>query len=145
LIESANTTDPDRFDAVTLMTVHAAKGLEFKTVFIVGMEEGLFPHIQSMENLEQLEEERRLCYVAVTRAMERLFITNTKSRLYFGTVQANMASRFITEIPVGLLERKGINQLQKRVLGKRGFGGPSTSTEQFLDDLDFDRSNFSWD
>jgi DNA helicase-2/ATP-dependent DNA helicase PcrA len=144
LIESANSADPERFDAVTLMTVHAAKGLEFKTVFIVGMEEGLFPHMQSMDNIEGLEEERRLCYVAVTRAMEHLYITNTRSRLYFGSIQANLPSRFINEMPSGILERKGIHLTENKrpFSGRPGF---TKSDEQFLDEMDFDRGNFSWD
>jgi DNA helicase-2/ATP-dependent DNA helicase PcrA len=151
LIESANSADPEKFDAVTLMTIHAAKGLEFKSVFIVGMEEGLFPHMQSMDNIEGLEEERRLCYVAVTRAMERLFITNARSRLYFGSIQANLPSRFINEMPATLLDKKGINLTTSRRsysgAGRSPFGGLGSgkSDTQFLDDLDFDRNNFSWD
>jgi DNA helicase-2/ATP-dependent DNA helicase PcrA len=89
-------------DAVTLMTMHAAKGLEFKVVFIVGMEEGLFPHARSMQNAQELEEERRLCYVGMTRAKNSLFLTFAQKRLYFGLKTANTVSRFIMDIPENL-------------------------------------------
>jgi len=88
---------------VTLMTLHSAKGLEFRAVFLVGMEEGLFPHNMSiMEN--NLEEERRLCYVGITRAKERLYLTNTKRRMLYGQEQLNLPSRFIGEISNKYLE-----------------------------------------
>lgn len=90
-------------DAVTLMTAHTAKGLEFPVVFIVGMEEGLFPHSRSLMDQQEIEEERRLCYVGMTRAMDRLFLTYASRRLYFGKRSANLVSRFITEIPEELL------------------------------------------
>lgn len=93
-------------EAVTLMTLHAAKGLEFPTVFIVGMEEGLFPHSRSLVNLMELEEERRLCYVGMTRAMRELHLTFSQRRLYFGARQANIPSRFLSEIPEDLLEAR---------------------------------------
>jgi len=89
-------------DAVTLMTMHAAKGLEFKVVFIVGMEEGLFPHARSTQNSQELEEERRLCYVGMTRAKNSLFLTFAQKRLYFGLKTANTVSRFIMDIPENL-------------------------------------------
>ena len=89
---------------VTLMTLHAAKGLEFPTVFLIGMEEGLFPHSRSMLEKDALEEERRLAYVGMTRAKEKLFISYARRRLYFGTRNSNMVSRFIGEIPEELLE-----------------------------------------
>ncbi|PIR43188.1 ATP-dependent DNA helicase PcrA [candidate division WWE3 bacterium CG10_big_fil_rev_8_21_14_0_10_32_10] len=90
---------------VTLMTLHAAKGLEYKLVFIVGMEEGLFPHSRSLEDAEQLEEERRLCYVGITRAEQKLHMTYARRRLFFGRTNANMISRFISEIPEHLIEQ----------------------------------------
>ncbi len=86
-------------EQVVLMTVHAAKGLEFKAVFLVGLEEGLFPHARSMQNSQELEEERRLCYVGMTRAKKRLFLTYAQKRLYFGLKTSNPPSRFITDIP----------------------------------------------
>jgi DNA helicase II / ATP-dependent DNA helicase PcrA len=91
-------------DAVTLMTLHAAKGLEFPVVFIVGMEEGLFPHSKSLMDKDELEEERRLCYVGVTRAKEKLYLTYANRRLFFGTRTQNMISRFIADIPQHILE-----------------------------------------
>jgi DNA helicase-2/ATP-dependent DNA helicase PcrA len=84
---------------VTLMTLHAAKGLEFNTVFMIGMEEGLFPHSRSLMDREEIEEERRLCYVGITRAKEKLYLTYANRRLFFGTRTQNMISRFIAEIP----------------------------------------------
>ena len=91
-------------DSVTLMTMHAAKGLEFPIVFIVGMEEGLFPHSRSLMDKEELEEERRLCYVGLTRAKEKLYLTYANRRLFFGTRTQNMISRFIADIPQHILE-----------------------------------------
>ncbi len=93
-------------EAVTLMTFHASKGLEFPIVFLVGMEEGLFPHSRSMSNPDQMEEERRLAYVGITRAKERLYLTYTQSRLYFGVRSNNLVSRFLTSIPENLIESK---------------------------------------
>lgn len=90
--------DPNR---ITLMTIHASKGLEFPVVFIVGMEEGLFPHSRTTYNPHELEEERRLCYVAVTRAKNHLILTYTKYRRIFGSSSATLPSRFISEIPIG--------------------------------------------
>jgi len=91
-------------NAVTLMTMHSAKGLEFKTVFMVGLEEGLFPHSRSLLEKNELEEERRLAYVGITRAKENLYLIHAKRRLYFGVHNFNQISRFIIEIPVDLLE-----------------------------------------
>lgn len=93
----------EKNNALTLMTLHAAKGLEFKVVFMVGMEEGLFPHSRSLLDSAELEEERRLCYVGITRAMERLYLTYSQRRLYFGQRSSNMVSRFIVEIPEHLV------------------------------------------
>ncbi|MFH0942762.1 MAG: UvrD-helicase domain-containing protein [Candidatus Beckwithbacteria bacterium] len=90
--------------AVTLMTLHASKGLEFKNVFIIGMEEGLFPHSRSLMDREELEEERRLCYVGMTRARENLFLTYSRRRLYFGITASNAVSRFLGDIEESLLE-----------------------------------------
>lgn len=93
-------------DAVTLMTLHSAKGLEFPNVFLIGMEEGVFPGLRSMGDPEEMEEERRLCYVGITRAKKRLFFTNAKSRTLFGSTKFNKPSRFLNEIPDTLLEKK---------------------------------------
>ncbi len=91
-------------ETVTLMTIHAAKGLEFKIVFLIGMEEGLFPHSRTVINPSELEEERRLCYVAVTRAKDHLVLTYTKYRRIFGSSSATLPSRFIGEIPLKLVD-----------------------------------------
>lgn len=91
-------------EAVTLMTIHASKGLEFPVVFLIGMEEGLFPHSRSMLNPNEMEEERRLAYVGITRAKDRLFLTYTRSRLYFGTRSNNLVSRFIASLPENVIE-----------------------------------------
>ena len=94
----------EEVDSVTLMTLHSAKGLEFPVVFLVGMEEGIFPGYQSMQEPQELEEERRLCYVGVTRAKENLFLTCAKQRTVFGSTSCNMTSRFLNEIPANLLD-----------------------------------------
>jgi len=96
--------DSEKKEAVILMTLHAAKGLEFPIVFIVGMEEGLFPHSRALMDRNELEEERRLCYVGITRAKEKIFLTYTRKRLYFGLRSENEISRFIQDIPEDLLE-----------------------------------------
>lgn len=85
-------------NVVTLMTIHSAKGLEFDNVFLIGMEEGIFPHANCLNDAEELEEERRLCYVAVTRARKRLWLVNARSRMLYGKESYNMQSRFIDEI-----------------------------------------------
>ena len=93
--------------SVTLMTLHAAKGLEFKAVFMLGMEERLFPHARSLDDLDGMEEERRLCYVGMTRARERLYLLNARRRYLFGQEQCNPPSRFLKDIPPELLEDGG--------------------------------------
>ena len=104
-------------DVVTLMTMHSAKGLEFPIVFLVGMEEGLFPHQNSFNEEDGIEEERRLCYVAITRAKERLYISNAKSRMMYGQTNRNMPSRFIEEIDSGLVE-KDFSEVTEKVIHK---------------------------
>ena len=101
----------DKEDSVTLMTLHSAKGLEFPVVFLVGMEEGLFPSYRSIGEQRELEEERRLCYVGITRAKEYLFLTCAKQRTIFGSTSLNKISRFLEEIPKELLE--GVEKLEK--------------------------------
>ncbi len=103
----ADSSEHETLDnAVTLMTMHAAKGLEFKVVFLIGMEEGIMPHSMSLNEESELEEERRLCYVGITRAKERLYITNAKRRMLFGNTNMNPPSRFIAEIDGNLIEKK---------------------------------------
>lgn len=94
-------------DAVVLMTIHSAKGLEFPVVFLPGMEEGIFPGIQSMFKTEDVEEERRLAYVGITRAKKNLYISHASMRMMFGTTSRNLPSRFVIEIPEALTEKVG--------------------------------------
>jgi DNA helicase-2/ATP-dependent DNA helicase PcrA len=96
----------EQSEAITLMTIHASKGLEYPVVFLVGMEEGLFPHSRSMLNPTEMEEERRLAYVGITRAKEKLYMTYTRSRLYFGTRSGAIPSRFLGSIPGGIIEQQ---------------------------------------
>ncbi len=114
-------------DFVTLMTLHSAKGLEFPAVFLVGMEEGIFPGYKSISEPKELEEERRLCYVGITRAKENLFLTCSKQRTVFGSTSYNPISRFLEEIPQELLEGY-----------EEAFGEISNKEEMFKD------SEYSW-
>ena len=98
-------------DEITLMTIHGAKGLEFDVVFLVGMEEGIFPHSNSFDEEDGLEEERRLCYVGITRAKEILYLTNSRRRMLYGRESSNPPSRFIKEIDQDLLENLNVNDL----------------------------------
>ncbi len=107
-------------NAVTLMTMHAAKGLEFKVVFLIGMEEGIMPHSMSLNEEGELEEERRLCYVGITRAKERLYITNAKKRMLFGNTNMNPPSRFIAEIDGNLIEKEE-SKTENKVFNKTNF------------------------
>jgi DNA helicase-2/ATP-dependent DNA helicase PcrA len=110
--------------AVTLMTVHSAKGLEFKTVFMVGMEEGLFPHSRSLMEKEAMEEERRLCYVGMTRAMDKLYLTYATRRLFFGQRSNNPVSRFLGDIPEKLIINSGnpLRGVSPRTILKEDWG-----------------------
>ena len=103
-LDAGDTQAGESDDAVQLMTLHSAKGLEFQLVFIAGMEEGLFPHSKCMEKLEQLEEERRLCYVGITRARDKLYLTYAGSRRLYGDARLCQPSRFIKEIPGKLID-----------------------------------------
>ena len=107
LEEAALVSDVDNYDAgadaVVLMTVHSAKGLEFPVVFLPGMEEGLFPGMQTLHDPKELEEERRLAYVALTRAKEKIYISHVRERMLFGHTQYNQLSRFVKEIPEELI------------------------------------------
>ncbi len=118
LEEVALLTDIDNYnaqqDAVVMMTIHSAKGLEFPVVFLPGMEEGIFPGIQSMYNPDDIEEERRLAYVGITRAKEKLFISHANLRMIFGSTTRNLPSRFVIEIPDALTERTGRQPASQR-------------------------------
>ena len=115
-------------DSVTLMTLHSAKGLEFPVVFLVGMEEGIFPGYKSISEPKELEEERRLCYVGITRAKEHLYLTCSKQRTIFGSTSYNPVSRFLKEIPEDLLEGY-----------KEAFGEEDNNKNQMFKD-----SNYTW-
>jgi DNA helicase-2/ATP-dependent DNA helicase PcrA len=117
----ADSSEHETLDnAVTLMTMHAAKGLEFKVVFLIGMEEGIMPHSMSLNEAGELEEERRLCYVGITRAKERLYITNAKRRMLFGNTNMNPPSRFIAEIDGNLIEKEE-SKPETKVFNKTNF------------------------
>jgi DNA helicase-2/ATP-dependent DNA helicase PcrA len=124
LEQVALVTEQDEYDeeasSVTLMTLHNAKGLEFPVVFIIGMEDGVFPHYRSMGDSAQLEEERRLAYVGITRARERLYLTHAWSRSLFGTTSYNPPSRFLAELPGDLLR-----SIEEDELGDAGEGDVS--------------------
>src|SRR5438874_493623 len=105
--ENGTLVQEENGDAVTLITLHAAKGLEYPVVFIVGMDEGSLPHARSVDKPEQLEEERRLAYVGFTRAMRRLYLIRAYRRSYFGESQVTEPSRFLEDIPLHLLSNQG--------------------------------------
>ena len=112
LDHAALVSDVDTYDPrgrVTLMTLHSAKGLEFNLVFLIGMEEGLFPHSRTFNDPDQMEEERRLCYVGMTRAMDQLVLSQARFRRRYGTdmPDASMPSRFLEEVPPQLLDELG--------------------------------------
>ncbi|MEO7397098.1 MAG: 3'-5' exonuclease, partial [Ilumatobacteraceae bacterium] len=115
----ADTDDLDDDNNVVLMTLHSAKGLEFPSVFLIGMEEGIFPHIRAQSDPEEMEEERRLAYVGITRARNKLHVSHAWSRSLFGTTQYNPSSRFLDEIPDDLQEHKG------NVTGRSNYGRQS--------------------
>ena len=102
-------------EGVSLMTLHSAKGLEFPVVFLIGLEEGLFPHVRSIGSESEIEEERRLCYVGMTRAEERLYLLYAWSRMMFGQTGASRPSRFLEEIPDELLEHAGADRPADRI------------------------------
>jgi DNA helicase-2/ATP-dependent DNA helicase PcrA len=104
LISQVDNLNEKKEEGVILMTLHNAKGLEFPYVFIIGLEEGIFPHAQSQWTQDELEEERRLMYVGITRAKEKLHLLYARSRLLYGNYQNNMPSRFLSEIPAQYLQ-----------------------------------------
>lgn len=122
----------EEVDSVTLMTLHSAKGLEFPVVFLVGMEEGIFPGYQSIQEPKELEEERRLCYVGITRAKENLFLTCAKQRTVFGSTSCNMISRFLNEIPEEMLD------------GADEVFGDNKKTNNAFERTSFGDSKYTW-
>jgi DNA helicase-2/ATP-dependent DNA helicase PcrA len=140
LLTDADEKDPNA-DTVKLMTIHAAKGLEFPVVFVGGLEEGLFPNAMSINTREELEEERRLFYVAITRAKTRLYLTYANTRYKFGSLIQSDASRFIEEIPMDYIDRSfaggGVkNQTSSNLWGNafermnRGFGSATSNDKK---------------
>ncbi|RYZ28061.1 MAG: ATP-dependent DNA helicase [Chitinophagaceae bacterium] len=145
LLTDSDQKDPDA-DTVKLMTIHAAKGLEFPVVFVGGLEEGLFPNAMSINTREELEEERRLFYVAVTRAKGRLYLTYANTRYKFGQLQQADQSRFVEEIPTEYIDKTfaggGVkNQGSSNMMGsafermQRGFGGGEKTEKSFVSTL----------
>lgn len=122
-IDNVDENDPEQAEKITLMTLHSAKGLEFPVVFLIGMEENLFPHSRSMMDDEEMEEERRLAYVGITRAEEKLFLTHANMRTLYGRTNLNPISRFIEEIPEELLD--GFEQTKEGM-----FGSPTTPVKK---------------
>ena len=114
----------DNNDVITLMTIHSAKGLEFKYVFVIGMEEGIFPHSRALMDNDELEEERRLCYVAITRAKKKLWLVGAKRRVLYGLDSVNPTSRFIKEISDDYIEKDEIKSI---------FDNPSNSYHNNID------------
>jgi DNA helicase-2/ATP-dependent DNA helicase PcrA len=130
LDESALTSDADAVSdtsgSVSLMTLHISKGLEFPVVFITGMEGGIFPHISSVHSNKEMEEERRLCYVGITRAKERLFLTNAERRRIYGQEMYNPPSEFIDDIPEELINRESGGLSAKELMGSGAMLHPRT-------------------
>lgn len=146
LDEIALYTDIDAHDAgensVVMMTMHSAKGLEFPVVFIVGAEEGIFPGIRAIGEAEEMEEERRLCYVAMTRAKEVLHMTCAAQRMLFGRTSANRPSRFVGEIPADLLEQTGRGSLGQHAVDDEPWGYKRTTHSTYQSATGFEtRSN----
>jgi DNA helicase-2/ATP-dependent DNA helicase PcrA len=110
-------------DAVVMMTMHSSKGLEFPNVFLVGFEDGLFPGMRTIGDAQEMEEERRLCYVAITRAKENLTITHARQRMLYGRTNAALPSRFLKELPEADIVRKGGYTTPAAYAGTNRYGG----------------------
>jgi DNA helicase-2/ATP-dependent DNA helicase PcrA len=123
LVTDLDENDPEA-SSVTLMTLHSAKGLEYPVVFLIGLEDGVFPHVRSLGDPDELEEERRLCYVGLTRAEERLYLCHAWSRMMFGTTDYRPPSRFLDEIPAELIANSGEERSGR---GRRSSSGGSSS------------------
>jgi len=124
-LEAGETQAAEGKPALQLMTIHAAKGLEFHTVFVTGLEEGLFPHENSLNEMAGIEEERRLMYVALTRARRRLYLTLAQNRMLHGQVRYNIASRFLDEIPKDLLQWLSARERRRFIDDDDDFGRPA--------------------
>ena len=129
LVSDSDAID-DEDSAVVLMTLHAAKGLEFPVVSIIGMEDGVFPHLRALTEPDELEEERRLCYVGLTRSEERLYLCHAWSRMLFGQTQYNPPSRFLDEIPSELIEEAAGSRGRGRRRSNTSFGSSGTRSRE---------------
>ena len=138
-LDAGDTQASENDDAVQLMTLHSAKGLEFPLVFLAGMEEGLFPHKMSMDNIAGLEEERRLCYVGITRAKEKLYLSYAESRRLHGDVTLCRPSRFIKEIPSSLIDEIRLKSTIKRM----GSQNSTTTGNQVRGHIDIPKTELS--
>ena len=118
----------DKDDAAVMMTMHSAKGLEFPYVYLVGFEDGLFPGMRAIGDREEMEEERRLCYVAITRAKKSLTITHARQRMIYGKTAAALASRFLREVPDSCVTRKGGSRPKQE---SWSFGGTSQGYQSY--------------
>ncbi|WP_219416566.1 DNA helicase PcrA [Pseudonocardia nigra] len=130
LVADADSIPDNDAGMVTLMTLHTAKGLEFPVVFLTGWEDGVFPHMRAMGDLAELAEERRLAYVGITRAQERLYLTRAMIRSSFGQPNANPASRFLAEVPDDLVEWRRSEPDRSAPVGRFGFGKRATATDR---------------
>ncbi len=135
LVSDIDDPSADQPEAVTLITLHAAKGLEFPVVFIAGMEEGLLPHIRALDDPQQMEEERRVCYVGMTRAKERLYLTRARRRFMFGNERANPTSRFLADIPQDVItEPVGAGARRGDSLSPRGLRAAAAARREEVQD-----------
>jgi len=138
-LEAGDTQAAENEDSIQLMTLHSAKGLEFPLVFLVGMEEGLFPHKMSLEEPGRLEEERRLAYVGITRAMQKLVISYAETRRLYGSETYNKVSRFVREVPAPLIQEVRLSNSVSRPFnaGSQGMGGSSLFAGSAVPDTAF--------
>ncbi|WXL25780.1 DNA helicase II [Ectopseudomonas mendocina] len=130
-LEAGDTQAAENEDSIQLMTLHSAKGLEFPLVFLVGMEEGLFPHKMSLEEPGRLEEERRLAYVGITRAMHKLVLTYAETRRLYGSETYNKVSRFVREIPPALIQEVRLSNSVSRPFGAVSRNGGNSDSNLF--------------
>ncbi|WP_226503886.1 DNA helicase II [Pseudomonas sp. MWU16-30317] len=138
-LEAGDTQADEHEDSVQLMTLHSAKGLEFPHVFLVGLEEGLFPHKMSLEEPGRLEEERRLAYVGITRAMQQLVMTYAETRRLYGSETYNKVSRFVREIPAGLIQEVRLSNSVSRPFG----GAPKMNNSSLFANEGIPQTEFS--
>jgi DNA helicase-2/ATP-dependent DNA helicase PcrA len=130
LVADADSIPDDDSGLVTLMTLHTAKGLEFPVVFLTGMEDGVFPHMRTLGDPKELAEERRLAYVGITRAKERLYLSRALMRSAFGQPSANPASRFLAEVPDKLVEWRRAEARRSAPVGRFGFGARGRGSDR---------------